>query len=328
MKVVVTGGAGMLGRKLGLELLEQGSLTAADGAASEIERVVLFDAVPQPAPLPDDPRLESVTGDIGDAGQVAALIDGSVDSVFHFAAVVSAGAEADFDLGYRVNLDGTRHVLEACRAGGHRPRLVFTSSIAVYGGEDVIDDRTPLTPQTSYGAQKAAGELLLNDYTRKGYLDGRALRLPTIVVRPGKPNLAASTFASSIIRDPLSGQTAICPVKAESHMPILSPRRIVAAFLHAHEMDGDALGHNRAVLLGGISPSVGEMVDALGRVAGGTVAARVDWQPDAMIQRIVDGWPQGIEAARAATLGFDHDATMDEVIQAFIDDELGGRIAA
>ena len=326
MKVVITGGAGFLGLRLGGKLLEVGKLTGPDGQLHAIDRIVLFDAV-EPAVPPDDPRVSVVVDDIGEAAVVNRLIDNDTTSVFHFAGVVSAGAEQDFDLGYRVNLDGTRHVLEACRALPHAPRVVFTSSIAAYGGEHTIDDRTPQTPQTSYGTQKVMGELLLTDYTRKGYIDGRALRLPTIVVRPGKPNKAASTFASSIIREPLQGQQASCPVKPESVMPLLSPRRVTESFLHAHEMDSEALGAVRTVLLGGIGPSVGEMVEALRRVAGATVAGRVVWQPDAMIQRIVDGWPQGIRGARSAQLGFQCDASMDEIIQAFVEEELGGHIA-
>lgn len=324
MKVVVTGGAGFLGRRLGLRLLEQEALTGRDGRPEPVDRIVLFDAAEPPA-LPDDPRLAVATGDVTDPAAVRSVIDGDTDSVFHFAAVVSAGAEADMDLGYRVNLDGTRNVLDACRALAHRPRLVFTSSIAAYGGVETIDDDTRLTPRTSYGAQKVACELLLSDYTRKGALDGRALRLPTIVVRPGKPNKAASGFASSIIREPLQGDDVVCPVSRESRMAILSPRRVIEAFVRAHEIGDGALGPDRSVLLGGISPTVAEMVESLERVAGAAPVARIRWQPDEMIQHIVDGWPQHIVARRAEALGFARDGSMDEIVQAFIDDELGGR---
>ena len=326
MKVVITGGGGFLGRRLGGKLVEVGKLTGSDGQPHAIDKIVLFDAV-APAHALDDPRVSVVIGDIGEASVVNDVIDNDTTSVFHFAGIVSAGAEENFDLGYRVNLDGTRHVLEACRARPHAPRVVFTSSIAAYGGEHTIEDRTPLTPQTSYGTQKVMGELMLADYTRKGYLDGRALRLPTIVVRPGKPNKAASTFASSIIREPLQGHEAICPVRPESVMPLLSPRRVIDAFLHAHELDSEALGPVRSVLLDGIGPRVGEMVDALRRVAGDSVADRVVWQPDPMIQRIVDGWPQGINGERSGQLGFHKDASVDELINAFVEEELGGRIA-
>ena len=202
--------------------------------------------------------------------------------MFHLAAIVSANAEEDFDLGYRVNLDGTRHVLEACRALPEPVRLVFASSVAVYGGDmpAVLDDGTILTPQTSYGAQKAAGELLLNDYGRKGFVDGRALRLPTIVVRPGKPNRAASTFASSIIREPLAGQEAVCPVERDAEMYILSPRRVIQALIHAFELPAEAFGMTRMLTLPGITVSIGEMVDALDEIAGERVAHRIQWQPD------------------------------------------------
>ena len=322
MKVVVTGGAGFLGRRVGLALLD-GKMPLPE----EVDEVVLADKFAA-ADLPDDSRLSSMTTDIADADSVRSLIDGSVGAVFHLAAIVSGEAEADFDLGYRVNLDGTRNVLEACRALPHRPRVVYASSVAVYGGEVVITDRTTLTPQTSYGAQKAAGELLLNDYTRKGFVDGRGLRLPTIVVRPGKPNRAASGFASSIIREPLQGQRAVCPVRAESRMVLLSPRKVVEAFLRAFALDGDAIGGQRTLLLGGIGPSIGEMVDALG-VAGGSAAIdRIEWAHDDGIQAIVDSWPQALEAERAAALGFGVDSGFDEIVAGFVEDELGGQVAA
>ena len=322
MKVVVTGGAGFLGRRVGLALLD-GTMPVPEA----ISEVVLADRVVA-ADLPDDGRLSSVTADIADADSVRNLIDDSVGAVFHLAAIVSGEAEADFDLGYRVNLDGTRNVLDACRVLQHRPRVVYASSVAVYGGEVVITDRTPLTPQTSYGAQKAAGEFLLNDYTRKGFVDGRGLRLPTIVVRPGKPNRAASGFASSIIREPLQGQRAVCPVRAETKMVLLSPRKVVEVFLRAFALDGDEIGGQRTVLLGGIGPSIGEMVDALG-VAGGSAATdRVDWAHDDGIQAIVDSWPQALEAERAAALGFGVDSGFDEIVGGFVEDELGGRVAA
>lgn len=322
MKVVVTGGAGFLGRRVGMALLD-GSVPA----VGTVDEVVLVDRVVA-ADLPSDPRLRAVAADVTDPGDVGRVIDDTVGAVFHLAAVVSGEAEADFDLGYRVNLDGTRHVLEACRALAHVPRVVYASSVAVYGGETVITDRTPLTPQTSYGAQKAAGELLLNDYTRKGFLDGRGLRLPTIVVRPGKPNRAASGFASSIIREPLQGQTAMCPVLPETRMVLLSPRKVIDAFLRVYALDTEALGAQRTMLLGGIGPSIGEMVEALGVVGGEAALGRVNWQHDEAVQKIVDGWPQILEAERAQALGFEADANVGEIVAAFVEDELGGRVAA
>src|SRR5271169_6551114 len=239
MRVVITGGCGFLGRRVALRLLER----------SDVDELVLFDNSPSVLPLPEDKRLRLVTGDIADRATVRAVLSPGTSSVFHLAAVVSGEAEVDTDLGYRVNLDGTRAVLDACRALGSCPRVVFASSLAVYGGAlpPAVGDDTPLTPQTSYGTQKAIGELLVNDYSRKGFIDGRSLRLPTIIVRPGKPNRAASTFASSIIREPLSGVDVVCPVTRETVMPAMSPRRVVAAFEMAHDLPGSALGYNRAL---------------------------------------------------------------------------------
>ena len=279
--------------------------------------------------LPDDPRLATVAADITDAAAVRGVIGRGADGVFHLAAIVSANAEDDFDLGYRVNLDGTRHVLEACRALPEPPRLVFASSVAVYGGDmpEVLDDATILTPQTSYGAQKAAGELLLNDYSRKGFVDGRALRLPTIVVRPGRPNRAASTFASSIIREPLAGEEAICPVARDAEMYVLSPRRVIQALIHAFELPAAAFGMTRMLTLPGITVSIGAMAHALEQVAGADVARRIRWQPDPRIQKIVAGWPARCDARRARALGFEPDQDIAEIIRAHIEDELGGKIA-
>jgi nucleoside-diphosphate-sugar epimerase len=238
--------------------------------------------------------------------------------------VVSAGAEADFDLGYRVNLDGTRVVLDACRALPVPPRLVFSSSVAVFGGElpPVIEDTTPLTPQTSYGAQKAAGELFVADYARKGFVDGRSLRLPTIVVRPGKPNLAASTFASSIIREPLAGKEAVCPVKPETMMPLLSPRRVVEAFLKAHDLPAAAWGTNRTLMLPSLDVSVAEMAEALKRVAGAEAYNRIRWEIDPKIAKIVASWPGRLNSVRARKMGLEADASVDALIQAHIEDDL------
>lgn len=323
MQVVITGGAGMLGKKLANELLKRGSLAGPDGTQRPIDRLVLLDVARAPD-LPEDKRVSFVAGEVSDAKLVGSLIAGDTGSVFHFAAVVSSGAEADFDLGYRVNLDGTRIVLEACRALGNCPRVVFTSSVAVFGGDlpEVITDEQKLTPQTSYGAQKAMGELLLADYTRKGFIDGRALRLPTIVVRPGKPNLAASTFASSIIREPLRGEQAICPVRPDNWMPLLSPRKTVEAFIRAHELPSSAWGWNRALMLPSLDMTVADMAEGLKRVAGADAYKRIAWKPDQKIQKIVDGWPKRLDSKRARAMGFTADASMDAIIQAFIEDDL------
>ncbi len=331
MKVVITGGTGMLGRRLALRLLaapdDQGELVGPSGRTEALERLFLVDAFAPAEPPPEDPRVEIVNANICDPAVARQVIGDGVDSVFHFAAVVSGGAEADFDLGYQVNLDGARNVFEACRAGAGVPRVVFTSSLAVYGGfRDIVDD-TPLTPQTSYGAQKATGELMVNDYSRKGFFDGRSLSLPTIVVRPGKPNKAASGFASSILREPLQGDTVICPVSAETRMLILSPRRAVQAFIDVHNAEAEQFGFRRGVMMNGISPTIGEIVAALREIAGERVAERILWQPDAQIQGMVDNWPWFANGARARAHGFDPDGSIEEVIQSFIDDELGGQIA-
>ena len=314
MRIVITGGCGFLGQRVALQLLAQ----------RDVDGLVLFDNAPSTLPLPDDKRLKVVTGDIADREAVRRVISTGTDSVFHLAAVVSGQAEADTDLGYRVNLDGTRAVLDTCRALGTCPRVVFASSLAVYGGAlpPAVGDDTPLTPQTSYGTQKAIGELLVNDYSRKGFIDGRAVRLPTVVVRPGRPNRAASTFASSMIREPLAGREAVCPVSPDTVMALASPRRIVAGLLHAHDLPADAFGGSRSLQLPGFSVAVGEMAAAVGRAGGEAAYARIYWEPDLQIQQIISGWPQGLQAPRAEALGFVADSGIDEVIQAFIEDDL------
>src|SRR5512143_586338 len=242
MKIVITGGGGFLGYRLAQALLKRGTLTNGDGKQQAISQIVLIDTG---FPAQTDPRLKCLKGDFTDAALLAGAMGRDTDSVFHLAAVVSGGAEADFDLGIRVNLDGTRGLLEACRKQARPPRYVFASSVAAFGGvlPDVLDDSTTPAPQTSYGTQKVIGEYLVADFTRKGMIDGRSLRLPTVVVRPGKPNLAASSFASGIIREPLAGQESLCPVDpAETGVWLLSPSKVVEAFIHAHDLDTTAWG--------------------------------------------------------------------------------------
>ena len=322
MRIVITGGCGFLGRRVAIRLLEQGT------KHGRIDELVLFDNAAPALPLPDDKRVTVVTGDIADRDTVSRLIAPGTDAVFHLAAIVSGEAEANTELGYRVNLDGTRAVLDACRALGPTddklPKVVFASSLAVYGGAlpPQVGDDTALMPQTSYGTQKAMGELLVNDYSRKGFVDGRALRLPTVVVRPGRPNRAASTFASSIIREPLTGRDAVCPVSPDTVMALASPRRIVAGLVHALDLPGEAFGASRSLQLPGFSVSVGDMAAALRRVAGEVAYARIAWQPDAQIQAIVSGWPLALVTPRAEALGFGRDNGIDEVIAAFIEDDL------
>jgi nucleoside-diphosphate-sugar epimerase len=324
MRVLITGGAGFLGKKLARRLLERGELLG-----RRIEAITLFDLFPA-EDIPADPRITVVANDITRPGVMLDLLRPGYDAVYHLAAVVSGAAEADMDLGYAVNLDGTRHLLDAVRAFARKPRLVFASSCAVFGGAlpDVLGDDTPLTPQTSYGAQKAMGELMVADFHRKGLLDGRSLRLPTICIRPGKPNKAASTWASSIFREPLAGQEAVCPVTADAAMFLLSPRRVIDALVRAMELPSEELGTTRHVNLPGTTYTVAEMVTALERVAGKAVTARIRWEPDPVIQKIVAGWPQRFSTPRAERLGFTADASLEEIVRQHIEDELGGKIAA
>jgi D-erythronate 2-dehydrogenase len=324
MHVVITGAAGFLGQKLARKLLAGATLSGPGGTKQEVSKLTMFDVAAPAADIAQDKRAEVVVGDIGDQKQVQAIVGGDVASVFHLAAVVSSGAEADFDLGMRVNLDGTRYVLEACRTLKAPPRVVFTSSVAVYGGDlpKVIKDETPLNPQTSYGAQKAMGEFMINDMSRKGFIDGRALRLPTIMVRPGKPNKAASTWASSIIREPLQGDSVECPVETSTEMYVLSPRRMVESFLHAHELPAEKLGFNRALFLPGLTVTVAEMLEALKRAGGQTAVDRVKFVPDANIRRIVAGWPMRFDSSRAKGLGFKADDSFDQIVEGFVQDDL------
>jgi len=320
MKVFITGGGGFIGYRLARKLLERGTLVGPDGTPARISEIKLFDAAFPPSP---DPRLVCVAGDIAAPGAIDAALGADTASVFHLAAVVSGGAEADFDLGYRVNLDGTRRVLERCRTLERPPRVVFASSVAAFGGAlpEVLDDATTPNPQTSYGTQKVIGERLVTDYARKGFIDGRSLRLPTIVVRPGKPNLAASSFASSIFREPLNGVVAACPVPETTGIWLLSPRKVVEAFIHAHELESSAWGVNRVVNLPGITVTVKEGVEALRRVAGAAVAARVQYQPEERIQAIVKTWPVRFRTPRALAMGFNADPDIETVIRGYVEDE-------
>lgn len=320
MKVLITGGGGFIGYRLARKLLERGTLAGPDGKPAPVTQIKLLDGAFPPDP---DPRLVCVPGDLSAPGLIDEVLDRDTASVFHLAAVVSAGAEADFDLGYRVNLDGTRFLLEACRRLARPARLVFASSVAAFGGSlpDVLDDSTTPNPQTSYGTQKVIGEYLVTDFTRKGYLDGRSLRLPTIVVRPGKPNLAASSFASSIFREPLNGVVAECPVPASTGIWLLSPRKVVDAFIHAHDLASSAWATSRVLNLPGITVTVSEGVKALGTIAGEAVAARVQHRPDERIDRIVQGWPVRFRTPRATALGFAADPDIETVIRDYIADE-------
>jgi nucleoside-diphosphate-sugar epimerase len=260
-----------------------------------------------------------ITGDVAAPDVIAKALAPDTTSVYHLASVVSGGAEADFDLGYRSNLDGMRALLEACRKLDAPPKFVFASSVAAFGGKlpPVLDDSTTPAPQTSYGTQKVIGEYLVADYTRKGFIDGRSLRLPTIVVRPGKPNLAASSFASSIIREPLSGVDVDCPVPDTTGVWILSPKRVVEAFIHAHDLPSSAWPTTRVVNLPGITLTVREMLEAMGRVAGPETVKRVRFVDDARIQGIVKTWPVRFTTERADAMGFKADDSFDDVVRDF-----------
>jgi nucleoside-diphosphate-sugar epimerase len=322
MRVVITGGGGFLGLKLAKALLARGALATGEGGEAPLSKLVLLDAA-FPDDMPADARLEVVKGDVSDPATLERVLTPESHSVFHLAAVVSGAAEADFDLGDRVNLEGTRRLLERARRCTKPPRLVFASSVAAFGGvlPPVLDDSTTPTPQTSYGTQKVIGEYLIADMSRKGFLDGRALRLPTIVVRAGKPNAAASSFASGIIREPLNGIASACPVAADTGVWLLSPKRVIEAFLHAHDLPASDWPSTRTVNLPGITVSVAEMLDGLRRVAGESVARRVTFAPDARIQAIVKTWPSRLNTPRALAMGFRADPDIDTVIRDYIADE-------
>ena len=317
MKVIITGGGGFIGFRLANTLLKRGTLANAEGKQTPITQITLLDIA---FPPQTDPRLKCVTGDLTDKGLLAELMGGDTASVFHLASIVSGGAEADFDLGYKVNLEGGRALLETCRKQARPPRYVFASSCAAFGGDlpKILDDSTTPNPQTSYGAQKVCCEYLTTDYNRKGFIDGRSLRLPTISVRAGKPNLAASSFASGIIREPLAGVVSPCPVSLETSVWLLSPAKVVEAFIHAHDLPSSAWGTNRVVNLPGITSSVKDMVDALRKIAGDKVANLVEWKPDARIQGIVDSWPVRFINERAKKLGFTADSDVETIIRDYI----------
>ena len=313
----------MLGRKLAERLARDGAL-----GNRWIERLLLVDAVPFEPPDGAPFEVEARAADIAVEGVAETVVAGRPDVVFHLAAVLSGQAEAELEEGYRVNLDGTRFLLEAIRAlgDGYRPRLVFASSIAVFGQPfpDVIGDDFCLTPLTSYGTQKAIGELLLNDYSRRGYVDGVGLRLPTISVRPGAPNRAASGFFSSIIREPLAGQDAVLPVPDDTRLWHASPRAAVGFLVHAAVMDTELLGHRRCVTMPGVSVTVAEQIEALRRVAGDEAVTHIRREPDELVARIVSGWPRAFEARRAIELGFSAETDFDEIVRVHVEDELGG----
>ena len=328
MHILVLGAAGMVGRKLVERLLRDGRL-----GKSDISRLTLQDVVAPNKPEKAGYPVDVVAGDFAVPGFADKLVANRPDVIFHLAAIVSGEAELDFDKGYRINLDGTRMLLDAIRlvGGGYKPRVVFTSSIAVFGAPfpDAIGDEFFHTPLLSYGTQKAIGELLLADYSRRGFLDGIGIRLPTICIRPGLPNKAASGFFSNILREPLAGKEAILPVSEDVRHWHATPRSAVGFLLHAGTMDLAAVGPRRNLSMPGLSATVGEQIAALKRVAGEKVAARIKRVPDNFIMGIVDGWPRDFEANRARELGFTTaEKTFDDIIRIHIEDELGGRFVA
>jgi nucleoside-diphosphate-sugar epimerase len=321
MRILIIGAAGMVGRKLAEQLILDGTL-----GGKSITTLHAVDVVsPALAAREGGPSIEEGTANIASQADVEALVARKPDIIFHLAAIVSGEAEADFDKGYAINLDGTRHLLEAIRAqgAGYVPRVVFTSSIAVFGAPfpEKIDDTFLTAPLTSYGAQKAMGELMVSDYSRKGFIDGISIRLPTIVVRPGKPNKAASGFFSGIIREPLAGLEAILPVEDDVQHWVASPAAAVGFLLHAGAMDLAPLGARRALTMPGLSVTVADMIEALGRVAGPEVVKLIRREKDATIETIVAGWPRDFTAARAEAAGFKADADFDSIIRAHIADE-------
>lgn len=324
MDVLVTGGSGFIGRQLVAKLLGRGTVITHDSDTDDIDNLVVVDLMPPADQLAGDPRVRFQQADLSHPDTFAPLVTPKIGVVFHLGAAVSGECEQDFDLGLQANLASTQRLLEACRHHAKRPRLVFASSVAAYGGElpDVIGDGTPLTPQTSYGTQKGIGELLINDYSRKGFIDGRCLRLPTVIVRPGRPNKAASSFASAVIREPLQGVEYVCPVRPGTAMYVLSSRRAVQALIHAADLPAAAWGMNRSVCLPGITVTVGELVTALRDIAGDAVADRVTFEPDRFIEQIVRGWPPRFALERGPNMGFRADDSIHEIIHAFIEDEL------
>ena len=327
MKILIIGAGGMVGRKLTTRLLELGSI-----GHHRIEALSLVDVL-EPETRGDDAiDVQASAADLSDPGVAENLIAARPDLIFHLAAIVSGEAESDFEKGYRINLDGTRYLFEAIRKAGQQerycPRVVFTSSIAVFGAPfpDKISDEFFTTPRTSYGTQKAICELLLSDYSRRGFFDGVGIRLPTICIRPGAPNKAASGFFSSILREPLVGEQAVLPVDTSLRHWHASPRAAVGFLLHAAQMDTATLGARRNLNMPGLSATVGEQIEALRRVAGDSAVRLIRHEPDPQVIEMVDGWAKDFDATRAMALGFAAEASFDEIIGIHIEDELGGEL--
>jgi D-erythronate 2-dehydrogenase len=321
MRVVVTGAAGMLGSRVARRLLTEGVV-----GTQRVSHIVLVDAFAPPQVDSEGVSVETIVADLADEGVAEEVVSGRPGVIFHLAAVVSGEAESDLEKGYRVNVDASRGLFDAVRrlAGPRPPRLVFSSSIAVFGPPlpEVIGDEHPPTPATSYGTEKAIVELMVEDYTRRGVLDGVCVRLPTICVRPGSANLAASGFFSSIIREPLNGATAILPVADDVRHWFASPRAAVGCLIHAAALQGDALGRRRSLTMPGVSATVAMLIDALRRVAGEDAVSLIRREPDETIARIVEGWPERFDPRRALALGFRAETSVDELITVYREDDL------
>ncbi len=330
MKILITGGTGFVGQRLALECLQRARLQLDNKPSDKIKKIILAD-VAEPGfwhpGLKDHPLVETRFGDISDTTWVNSLFDHSYDVVFHLASIVSGHGEQDFDLALRVNLDGARYLFENIRAQNNNARVVFTSSLAAFGGDtmpDTVADTAKLTPQTTYGATKAIGELLINDYSRKGFLDGRSARLPTVIIRPGKPNLAASSFVSGLFREPLAGELCKIPVDPEQMMPVLSYRSIVNGIIRLAEVPASALGTDRGVGLPAINATVNQMMAALKNAAGNRHLGEHILERDEVIAKIVSGWPTQIDNSRALKLGLPLDGSLEEIVQNYIDDYIDG----
>jgi D-erythronate 2-dehydrogenase len=326
MHILITGAAGMIGRKLTARLVESGELNG-----RRIEKFTLIDVSAPQRPAKFAGGVDAIAADIGEPAATRVAVAGRPDVIFHLAAIVSGEAELDFEKGVRVNLDGSRALLESIRkvGDGYCPRLVFTSSIAVFGAPfpEAISDDFHLTPLTSYGTQKAIAELLLAEYSRRGFLDGVGIRLPTISVRPGRPNMAASGFFSSIIREPLAGEEAVLPVEESVTHWHASPRAAIGFLVHAAGLQKEKLGSRVNLTMPGVCCTVAEQIAALRRIAGDKVASLIRRQPDPLVARIVAGWPRRFDPRRALALGFKAESSFDDIIRVHIEDELGGKVA-
>lgn len=315
MRIMITGGQGFLGQRLARRLLSQSQF--------QVDELILVDVIKPVAPV-EDPRVRCIEKDLTCPDGLDDIVSPQLDAVFHLAAIVSSHAEQDPDLGYAVNFLATRHLLEVCRKNNPKIRFIFSSSLAVFGGElpKVIEEGTAVTPQSTYGTQKAMCELLINDYTRKGFVDGIVVRLPTICIRPGKPNKAASSFVSSIMREPLNGENAVCPVSDTLRLWLSSPNTVIDNFIHALNLPSLPLRSWHIINLPGFTVSVKQMLNDLAQIKGEEILHYVKFEFDENINNIVASWPAEIDNTRALALGFTADKKFEDVIQQFIQYDL------